>query len=261
MTHIKSTRIALTRVPADDTDALLAALERDGGAIALDYLPAPQLRTLRGDFERAMAGMAWGHNDDDHPDEFSGLTTKRFRGLPKYSAAVEAVLTDRRLLRMSRHCLGERIVISTAELMAIGPGEVRQRFHRDGDSWRRAALSDDILFSANIALTEFHRDNGATVVVPGSHRWPAMRDPDASEICYAEMPAGAALLYRGRIVHCGGANATTAPRIGLYVGYIPSWLRPIENFAVTVGSERLARLARETQELLCYHKSGFHVVV
>jgi Phytanoyl-CoA dioxygenase (PhyH) len=257
----RNSTVALARVPAQDTDALLAALERDGGVIALDYLPTPRIRQLRSDFERAMAGMEWGHNDDDHPDAFSGLTTKRFRGLPRYSAAVEAVLIDERLLRMARRCLGERIIVSTAELMAIGPGEVRQRFHRDGDSWHRAVLTQDTLFSVNIALTDFHRHNGATVVAPGSHRWPALREPCAGEICYAEMPAGAALLYRGRIVHCGGANATTAPRIGLYVGYIPSWLRPIENFAVTVGSVRLEQLDRQTQELLCYHKSGFHVVV
>jgi ectoine hydroxylase-related dioxygenase (phytanoyl-CoA dioxygenase family) len=251
----------LTRLPADDHGGLLAAIARDGGAIALDFLPPGAVAELRADFERAMADMVWGHNDDDHPDEFSGLTTKRFRGLPKYSAAVEAVLTDARLLDMARHCVGDRVIISTAELMAIGGGEVRQRFHRDGDSWYRAAISEDILFSANVALTDFHRGNGATVVAPGSHRWPAMREPLETEICYAEMPAGSALLYRGRIVHSGGANDTNMPRIGLYVGYIPSWLRSIENFAVSVGPERLAQLARPTRDLLCYHKSGFHVTV
>jgi ectoine hydroxylase-related dioxygenase (phytanoyl-CoA dioxygenase family) len=251
----------LRQLPATGSDALLDAIDRDGGVIALDFLSAPRLAELRADIERAMAGMQWGHNDEDAPDAFSGLTTKRFRGLPKYSDHVERLLTDARLLSLARRRLDDRIIVSTAELMAIGPGEVRQRFHRDGDSWHRAGLERDILFSANVALTDFRRANGATVVVPGSHRWERFRAPTDDEIAYVEMPAGAALLYSGRIVHCGGANATTDARIGLYIGYIPSWLRPIENFAVSVGSDRLERLGSETRDLLCYRRSGFHVVV
>ena len=145
--------------------------------------------------------------------------------------------------------------------MAIGNGEVKQKFHRDGDSWHRAKRDDDILFSANIALTDFCQGNGATVVVPGSHRWDVSREPLPSELTYAEMPAGSALLYGGRIVHSGGANNTTEPRIGLYVGYIPCWLRPIENFAISVGADRLETLAADTADLLCYRRSGFHVVL
>ncbi len=251
----------LQRVAASDRAGQLAAIERDGGVIALDFLPPPTVATLRGDFERAMAGMAWGHNDEAQPESFSGFTTKRFHGLLKYSDAVTDVLTGARLLALARARLGDRVIVSTAELMAIGEGEVKQQFHRDGDSWRRARLGDDILFSANIALTNFNQDNGATVVVPGSHRWEAAREPEPSETTFAEMPAGSALLYGGRIVHSGGANKTTEPRIGLYVGYIPCWLRPIENFAVSSGAQRLAALDPAIADLFCYRSSGFHVVL
>jgi ectoine hydroxylase-related dioxygenase (phytanoyl-CoA dioxygenase family) len=251
----------LQRVAASDHAGQLAAIERDGGVIALDFLPAEQVATLRGDFERAMTRMVWGHNDEADPEAFSGFTTKRFHGLLKYSNAVAEVLSDARLLALARARLGDRVIVSTGELMAIGAGEVKQRFHRDADSWRRARLRDDILFSANIALTDFRPDNGATVVVPGSHRWEAMREPQSHELCYATMPAGAALLYGGHIVHSGGANKTATPRIGLYVGFIPSWLRPIENFAVSVGAQRLSTLAPATAELLGYRNSGFHVVL
>ncbi len=251
----------LERLPASDRTGLLAAMERDGGVIALDMLPCATIAQLRADFERAMAGMVWGHNDEAQPDAFTGFTTKRFHGLLKYSDVVVDVLSDVRLLDLARARLGDRVIVSTGELMAIGQGEARQRFHRDGDSWRRAPIAGDILFSANIALTDFHRNNGATVVVPGSHRWETLREPRAAEVAYAEMPAGSALLYSGRVMHSGGANNTSEPRIGLYFGYVPCWLRPIENFAVSVGTQRLAALDRDTANLLCYRKSGFHVVL
>ena len=41
----------------------------------------------------------------------------------------------------------------------------------------------------------------------------------------------------GRVIHSGGANDSEHTRIGLYFGYIPSWLRPIENSAVTQPDE------------------------
>jgi ectoine hydroxylase-related dioxygenase (phytanoyl-CoA dioxygenase family) len=251
----------LERLAAANHTGLLAAIERDGAVIALDFLPAATITQLREDFERAMAGMVWGHNDEARPEAFSGFTTKRFHGLLKYSDAVIDVLSDVRLLDLARARLGDRVIVSTGELMAIGPGEVKQRFHRDGDSWQRAPVTGDLLFSANVALTDFHRDNGATVVVVGSQRWETLREPHSAELAYAEMPAGSALLYGGRIVHSGGANNTAEPRIGLYFGYIPCWLRPIENFAVSVGTQRLATLEPATANLLCYRKNGFHVVL
>ena len=251
----------LARLPATDHTGFQAAIDRDGGVIALDFLPPHKTAALRRDFEQAMQGMEWGYNDEGTPEAFSGFTTKRFHGLLKYSPNVESILAHPQLLTMARERLGGRVIISTGELMAIGNGEVKQQFHRDGDSWHRAKRDDDILFSANIALTDFCQNNGATVVVPGSHRWDVSREPLPSELTYAEMPAGSALLYGGRIVHSGGANNTTEPRIGLYVGYIPCWLRPIENFAISVGADRLETLAADTADLLCYRRSGFHVVL
>ncbi|MDH3641986.1 MAG: phytanoyl-CoA dioxygenase family protein, partial [Gammaproteobacteria bacterium] len=149
------------------------------------------------------------------------------------------------------------IIMSTGELMAIGPEETQQRLHRDADSWLRAGLERDFLFSVNIALTDFRRDNGATVVVPGSHLWPKGREARPAEFAYAEMPAGSALVYLGGVIHSGGENVTDEVRMGLYFGYIPSWLRPLENCVQTHPAEALEGLADETRNMLGLSEEGF----
>ena len=73
------------------------------------------------------------------------------------------------------------------------------------------------------------------------------------------MDAGSALMYTGSVMHGGGANSTDVNRIGMYVGYIPNWLRPLENSQVTVSEACLKNLSDEAQALLGYSPSGFTV--
>ena len=110
----------------------------------------------------------------------------------------------------------------------------------------------EILVSATVALTGFTEDNGATRVVPGSNHWEPERKPEPHEIVSAVMPCGSALLYSGNVLHGGGANRTSDIRIGCYVGYLLSWLRPIENHAISNGVEVLAAAPSEVQRLLDY---------
>ena len=128
----------------------------------------------------------------------------------------------------------------------------------------------DMLLITLWALTDFTRENGATRVVPGSHRWddakkqlkhqglydllPAdFRHPTDDEIAYAEMPAGSCLMLLGSTLHSGGANVSTGQiRRGMYLGYILGWLRtegkPLPYHPGRAG-ENIARRGLETDGL------------
>jgi ectoine hydroxylase-related dioxygenase (phytanoyl-CoA dioxygenase family) len=113
-----------------------------------------------------------------------------------------------------------------------------------------------------IAFVDFTRDNGATRVVPGSHRWPdrqlspaeqiAGTAPAPEQIAYAEMPAGSAVVYTGGTIHAGGANVTDVPRRGAHLSYCLGWLRTEENNYLSVPPAMAATLPRRAQELLGY---------
>ena len=47
--------------------------------------------------------------------------------------------------------------------------------------------------ATTVSSGDFTKANGATQVVPGSHKWPAERKAEPHEITQAEMPAGSAL--------------------------------------------------------------------
>ena len=89
---------------------------------------------------------------------------------------------------------------------------------------------DPVVVNSMWALTDFTADNGATRLIPGSHRWRADRRPrrDGERAVPATMPAGSVLIYLGGLWHSGGANTTDHPRPGLLLEYVVSWLRPQE---------------------------------
>ena len=248
----------------DAQTEIALALERDGGAIVEGLLDPETVERLNRDFAPHLAREEWCNTDPGESDEFFGLKTKRLHGLLARSPLFAELILDPLLLGLCDRFLKPRCRqyrISTGELMALGRGQVSQQLHRDADSWHYFPSPRPwVLVSANVALTDFTEENGATVLVPGSHRWPADRAlTDEDPRALAVMPAGSALLYSGNVLHGGGANRTDEVRIGLYFGYILSWLRPIENHLITNGEEALRAAPALAQRLLDYTETGWGV--
>jgi ectoine hydroxylase-related dioxygenase (phytanoyl-CoA dioxygenase family) len=119
--------------------------------------------------------------------------------------------------------------------------------------------SPELQLASVVALVDFTRDNGATRVVPGSHRWPdrhlpmdEQTAPTQEQIAVAEMPAGSALIYAGGVIHGGGANSTGQPRRAVHLSYCLGWLRTEENNYLSIPPAIAAGLPRLAQEVLGY---------
>jgi hypothetical protein len=264
----------LRSVPARE-EALpdaLDALARDGACIVTDLLSPDTCRAMLDDFAPHLDAAGWGEDPFGYGSGFFGERTKRLHGLfsrsPRMGALVAHPFVDRIVRRVLIDSGKAREVrISNAELMVLGSDQPAQELHSDGISWHRAQAYErdrsdsdgEFLLSLNVALTPFTERNGATVVVPGSHRWEAGRAARPEETCRAVMPRGAALLYGGNVLHGGGAHGGGAPRVGLYVGYVVSWLRPLENHLVTNAPEDVRALPAAVQRLLDVVPEGFTV--
>ena len=112
---------------------------------------------------------------------------------------------------------------------------------------------DELQIASLVALVDFRADNGATRVVPGSHRWPRGRQPLDDEIVAAELPAGGAVIYLGSTIHFAGTNATADEwRLGVHVSYTLGWLRTEENNSLAVPPAVARTLSPAAQELLGY---------
>jgi ectoine hydroxylase-related dioxygenase (phytanoyl-CoA dioxygenase family) len=106
------------------------------------------------------------------------------------------------------------------------------------------------------ALDDFTEANGATVVIPGSHKWIDERPSEGSSTFRAVMPAGSVLLFVGSIFHGGGANNTDKARLGVILEFCAGWVRPQENHVLGVSKEIVAGLDPRLQELLGYSVLG-----
>lgn len=246
--------------PAAD---LIATLDADGAAIVEGFLTPERLETLNADFDRIADRLAPGirHPADPYMEEFYGATTVRFDGLPARSAAFVEVMQSPVLTGLADHYLLPHCLdylFNTGQFIEIRPGETAQPLHRDEDAWRFGPLiatgpRPQLEVEAMVALSGFTAANGATQVVPGSHLWPADREPEPAEILQAEMPAGDALFYLGSTLHGGGANRTEAEiRRGMFVGYVVGWLRTEENMFLTVPLEQVRGFPKRVQEVLGY---------
>ena len=103
------------------------------------------------------------------------------------------------------------------------------------------------------ALDDFTEENGATLVVPASHRTAPTERPDDASAVPATMPAGSVMFYVGTVWHGGGANHTGERRLGVILEYVASWLRAQETHLLVVPTDLARTLPRRLQELLGYN--------
>jgi ectoine hydroxylase-related dioxygenase (phytanoyl-CoA dioxygenase family) len=101
------------------------------------------------------------------------------------------------------------------------------------------------------AIDAFSESNGATVVVPGSHRW-GDRIPLPEEAVSCSMPAGSAVFFLGSLWHGGGHNRSDASRLAVTGQYCEPWLRQQENFFLEIPREQARTLRPSILEMLGY---------
>ena len=110
-------------------------------------------------------------------------------------------------------------------------------------------------------LSDFTAANGATGVVPFSHRSglkapPASLPHDSPQIVPVEGEAGSVLLWHGGTFHQARANTSNEIRQGLNIAYYPRWFNNwVENGHQPVWPETYARMP-EAMRALCPGKLG-----
>ena len=163
---------------------------------------------------------------------FYGRRTKRFGSILKRSALVAQFVQHSLVLDIVGQVLApwcDRVQLNLTQGIEIHPDALPQFPHRDQDMWQGPKGDIEYLVNVMWPLSEFTRDNGATVIWPGSHRRqsePSLPDDDA---IVAEMRPGSVLLFLGSTLHGGGGNQTQAARRGMIVSYCLGWLKPFEN--------------------------------
>jgi ectoine hydroxylase-related dioxygenase (phytanoyl-CoA dioxygenase family) len=106
-------------------------------------------------------------------------------------------------------------------------------------------------------MNDFTDANGATRVIPGSHRREDRLQFTYADTVPAEMPAGSVLFYTGALYHGGGANRSQEVRHGLNVTYAVSWLRQEENQYLSVPADIARTLPEPLLRVMGYARGAY----
>jgi len=204
--YIPSTSIATLPATAPIED-ILNIIERDGGLILTDFATPAQLSAIDAEVE--------AYRSLTRTTEKSALAiipkeTLAVPGLVGKSATLAHICESSPVLEDLRtHILQDRYSVIREEVVEehtidpllsisltfhIGPGAPRQTLHRDDNVHGIRHGGPDAFdlrktsqFACLIAASRTTRENGATMFIPGSHKWDDTRRPRTDEVCFAGM--------------------------------------------------------------------------
>jgi hypothetical protein len=225
-------------------EADLAALNRDGYVIWENLLSAEECRQIR------QVVRPWlGHTGRN---SFEGRHTQRIYSVLSRTRVCDRLVDNPRVLAVLDRLLMPNYLLSALQAINIQPGETAQLPHHD-DGFYPIPRPREPLAAATIwAIDDFTADNGATVVIPGSHRWGKRRPSDEDRALPVVMPAGSCVFFVGTLWHGGGANTTTGERLAVTAQYCEPWLRPMEAFTLSISREIARTVSEDIRRMLGY---------
>ncbi len=133
------------------------------------------------------------------------------------------------IVAIGRHFLGENCRVAAACSKPTWPGAGPQGLHVDSAGHFVEVPDAPWIMNSIWMLTDFTVENGATGIVPMSHRSrlkgpPPGITPDSPLIKPVTGRAGSVMMWHGGLYHMARPNSTTDEiRVGLNIAYYPRW--------------------------------------
>ena len=238
--------------PAEEVVAALAA---DGVAVIDRLVDAAVLDRAHDELAPFIERTPFGI------DDFAGHRTKRTGGLIARSETSRDLVAHPAVLGVVKQVLAHvtSFQLHLTQVIAIDPGEPAQMIHRDQWAFDFFPFPNGYEVQCNTiwAMTDFHERNGATRVIPGSHRLEDRREFTQADTIPAAMERGSVLFYTGSLYHGAGANGSDGARIGVNVTYSVSWLRQEENQYLSCPLEVAKALPVDLLRLMGYARGAY----
>lgn len=246
----------VTHHASEDISTVIQTLEKDGCVVIEGLLDTEEVNPLqsfmRSTFEKV----------PDCNGNFYGHSTKRLGTLFSRHETFQKMAVLNPIIDIMDHFLlpaCSDFQINLTQAISIGPGEVKQILHQDDPMFPFMHPGQEVMLNCIWAIDDFTEDNGATVLVPGSHKWERTQNIDltyeglpAEQTVKGVMKKGSVLIYLGSLYHCGGANMTNERRCGAVISYNLGWLRQAENSYLGYTKEAVTSMPERLRHLLGY---------
>ena len=224
-----------------DVEAALRAFDDDGFCVIAAVLSPAEVTALRDAVDRAC-------DEDDAAGRASrygpGNVNQRVWALLNRGEPFVRLAGHPLALELVRARLGDDVLISNLSANITAPGGDREigRLHTDQGylpEWWPQLLAVNVSWFVD----DFTEANGATLVVPGSHRsgqFPSNTELAPSAPAQLTGPAGSMAVWDGRLHHATGLNRTKdQKRRGLLATYCPPFIRGQENWTRSLDADVL----------------------
>ena len=238
------------------TDSTLSADEKqqldEHGYLSLPgVLSTAQAEALRTRFQELMRE----EGDEAGLEVHQEAGTERLANLVDKDPLFEICFTHPQVLAAMNHVLQGDFKLSSLNGRAALPGEGHQSLHAD---WSEGVDPSNYQVCNSLwLLVDFTRENGATRIVPGSHRsgqvpQTALDDPRAEhpEEALVTGTAGTVVIFNSHLWHGGTVNRTESRRYALHSYFTRRHHIPQTNFQALISESTLARLSPEARFIL-----------
>ena len=234
----------------DVVEAYLERIDREGFAIVRDVLTAEQADALVQDIYRLEQEL-----DLTPPaHDLEGSRTIHIHNLLARCAGASELAIHASILPIAEQLLGLDCLLSSMTAVVVEPGEKARPVRASDQLVPMAKPHMPVMCRMIWALDDFKEINGATKVVPGSHK--ADHSPSGGRHHYAvaaDMPKGSVLIMHGSLWHGGGANTTIDERRpAIEIEYCAGWLRQTENQLLAISPEHASGFPPRLRELIGY---------
>lgn len=233
----------------EQTARHLENLRRDGYTVLERCVPTTVTDALIEAIERIEREQGLGYAKTT----FEGLNTLRINNLLARDDAFWPVPLQPEVLALAEAVLDRELLLHSFCSLVLGPGQAAQPIHEDTQLIPMARPHPPIVVNAIWALSAFTAENGATLIIPGSHRLD--HAPVYGQSYPAQpaiVPAGSIVLFDSALWHGAGENRSNERRYAFSCSYCAGWMRQQENFQLGIPRETAARMPRRLQELCGY---------
>jgi ectoine hydroxylase-related dioxygenase (phytanoyl-CoA dioxygenase family) len=150
-----------------------------------------------------------------------GGPARHVSNLPTLDPLFFPVIDHPRVLPILEQVLGKSLILGSLNARIVRPGDGEQKIHGDipGEMLNMAA---PVMMNTVWMLDDFTTENGATRIVPGTHKSGFAAPPEGMDVKYihqATAPAGSVLIFNGQCWHGGGRNRSDRNRHALFGHY------------------------------------------
>ena len=166
-----------------------------------------------------------------------------------------AVAMNKNILALINSLVSGKFYLNQQNLVINPPqsGEYNQvKFHRDLPYQHYVSSRTLLAINALLAIDDFKIENGATIVIPGSHKQEEFQSNQVIDLVkhQIEVKSGNFLVLDCMTFHAAGKNVSSKNRIGLNHVYSTLMLRPQIDWCNAINEGEKLRLTEAEKSLL-----------